>query len=91
VSQQTYLRWKKDYGGAKDGTMKRLKQRESENKQLKKAVADMTLEKRVSWRVAQDSAPIWPPASLAQRQAEPSCSKFGEHKCPRTNEGAPNP
>jgi putative transposase len=53
VSQQTYFRWKKDYGGANADTMKRLKQLESENKQLKKAVADLTLEKQALKDIAE--------------------------------------
>ncbi|MCW8136012.1 MAG: IS3 family transposase [Planctomycetota bacterium] len=47
VSQQTYFRWKSQYGGAKAASMKRLKELEAENKRLKKAVADLTLEKQI--------------------------------------------
>lgn len=53
VSQQTYFRWKSQYGGAKAHTMKRLKELESENKRLKKAVADLTLEKQILKEVAE--------------------------------------
>jgi putative transposase len=53
VSQQTYFRWKSQYGGAKGNTMKRLKQLEAENKQLKKAVADLTLEKQALKDIAE--------------------------------------
>jgi putative transposase len=53
VSEQTYYRWKSQYGGAKADTMKRLKQLEAENKRLKKAVADLTLEKQILKEVAE--------------------------------------
>jgi len=47
VSEQTYHRWKKDYGGMKADALKRLKQLEQENTRLKKAVADLTLDKQI--------------------------------------------
>ena len=53
VSQQTYFRWKSQYGGAKAASMKRLKELEAENKRLKKAVADLTLEKQILKEVAE--------------------------------------
>lgn len=59
VSQQTYFRWKSQYGGAKAASMKRLKELEAENKRLKKAVADLTLEKQILKEVAQGVA--WQP------------------------------
>jgi len=47
VSEQTYHRWKKAYGGMKADALKRLKQLEQENSRLKKAVADLTLDKQI--------------------------------------------
>jgi len=47
VSEQTYYRWKKEYGGMKADALKRLKQLEQENARLKKAVADLTLDKQI--------------------------------------------
>jgi transposase-like protein len=44
VSEQTYHRWRATYGGMKGPEMKRLKELERENTQLKKIVADMTLD-----------------------------------------------
>lgn len=46
VSQQTYFRWKKEYGGAKADEVKRLKELEKENQWLKAIVADLELDKR---------------------------------------------
>lgn len=47
VCEQTYHRWRNQYGGMKADAMKRLKQLEEENRRLKKAVADLTLDKQI--------------------------------------------
>jgi putative transposase len=47
VSEQTYHRWRNQYGGMKSGEAKRLKELEEENKRLKKVVADLTLDKDI--------------------------------------------
>ena len=45
ISEQTYYRWRKQYGGLKISQAKRLKDMKRENTRLKKAVADLTLDK----------------------------------------------
>ena len=45
VSEQSYYRWRKEYGGLKVGQARRLKVLEQENTRLKRAVADLTLDK----------------------------------------------
>ncbi len=45
VSPPTYHRWRQEYAGAKEDTVKRLKELEKENVQLKKLVADLSLDK----------------------------------------------
>ncbi len=47
VTEQTYYRWRKEYGGLKMDQAKRLKQVEQENTRLRKAVADLTLDKQI--------------------------------------------
>ena len=47
VSEQSYDRWRKEYGGLKLDQARRLKDLERENAPLKRAVADLTLEKLV--------------------------------------------
>ena len=47
VSEATYHRWLKQYGGMKAEEAKRLKELEEENKRLKKLVADLTLDKDI--------------------------------------------
>ncbi len=43
VTQQTYYRWRKEYGGLRIEQAKRLKSLERENARLKKLVADLSL------------------------------------------------
>jgi transposase-like protein len=47
ISEQTYYRWRKQYGGMKVSQAKRLQDLERENNRLKKAVADLTLDKLI--------------------------------------------
>jgi putative transposase len=47
ITEQTYYRWRKDYGGMKVSQARRLKELERENGRLKKAVAELTLEKLI--------------------------------------------
>lgn len=44
ISEQTYDRWRRKYGGLKPNQAKRLKELEQENNQLKKAVSGLTLD-----------------------------------------------
>ncbi len=44
MSEQTYYRWRSEYGGMKLAQAKRLKELEKENQQLKRAVAELTLD-----------------------------------------------
>ena len=45
VTEPTYYRWRSEYGGLKLDQVRRLKQLEAENARLRKAVADLALEK----------------------------------------------
>jgi len=47
VSEQSYYRWRKEYGGLKVGQARRLKALEAENVRLKRAVAELTLDKLI--------------------------------------------
>ncbi len=44
VTENTYYRWRKEYGGMRVNQAKRLKKLERENSRLKRAVADLTLD-----------------------------------------------
>ncbi len=47
ITQQTYYRWRKKYGGMKVEQAKRYKELEAENSRLKKLVADLSLDKEI--------------------------------------------
>jgi putative transposase len=47
VSEQTFYRWRTKYGGLSASELQRLNQLEQENRQLKKLVADLSLDKHV--------------------------------------------
>ena len=47
VTQQTYYRWRRLYGGMGREQLKRLKELEKENQRLRRAVSDLTLDKLI--------------------------------------------
>ena len=53
ITQQTYYRWRKEYGGLKLDQAKRLKELERENAKLKRLVAELSLEKQILKDVAE--------------------------------------
>ena len=66
VSEQTYSRWRADYGGVKMDLVKRLKELETENARLRRAVSDLTLDKMILTEAARGNyqallaaAPVW--------------------------------
>ncbi len=53
VTEQTYYRWRKEYGGMRIEQAKRLKDLERENTRLKKLVADVSLDNAILKEVAE--------------------------------------
>jgi transposase-like protein len=47
VTEVTYYRWRQEYGGLKTNQVRRIKELELENQRLRKAVADLTLDKQI--------------------------------------------
>jgi putative transposase len=47
VTEQTYYRWRKEYGGMRVEQVRRLKELEQENSRLKKLVADLSLDNAI--------------------------------------------
>ena len=47
ITEQTFYRWKKKYAGMLPSDLRKLKQLEEENRQLKKLVADLSLDKQM--------------------------------------------
>ncbi len=53
VTEQTFYRWRSEYGGLRIDQARRLKQLESENGRLRRAVADLTLDNQILKEAAQ--------------------------------------
>jgi transposase-like protein len=47
VTEVTYYRWRREYGGLRSDQVKRLKALETENTRLRKAISDLTLDKLI--------------------------------------------
>jgi putative transposase len=53
ITAQTFYRWRKEYGGLQLEQARRLKDLQKENAQLRRAVADLTVEKQILKDIAQ--------------------------------------
>ncbi len=53
ITEQTYYRWRKEYGGMRINQAKRLKELEKENSRLKRLVADISLDNAILKDVAE--------------------------------------
>jgi putative transposase len=53
ITYKTYFRWRKSHGGLRIGQAKRMKELETENARLKKAVAEITIHKIILKEVAE--------------------------------------
>ncbi len=56
VTEQTYYRWRKQYGGLTRDQVKRLRELEQENARLKKLVADLSLDNAILREAAQGNS-----------------------------------
>lgn len=75
VTQFTYYRWRKEFGGLKTDQVKRLEELEKENERLRKAVSDLTLEKLILREAASGNyraPPAVVPASIMSGRSSPS-------------------
>lgn len=69
ISEATFYNWKKKYGGLGVAELRRLRQLEEENAQLKKLVADLSLDKQMLQDVLKKSTETRP----AQKDGQRSC------------------
>src|SRR5215210_6206453 len=65
VTEVTYDRWRQEYGGLKSDQIKRMKELETENARLRKAVADLTLDKLILQEAVRGN--LLPPRAPARR------------------------
>ncbi len=70
VSEQTYYRWRREYGGMKTSQAKRLKELEKENQRLKRAVADLTVDNMILKEASAEAlCGAGPAAARGEREA----------------------
>ena len=65
LTQQTSYRWRKEYGGMSRDQLKRLKELETENGRLRRAVSDLTLDKTILTEAARGNFQALPAAVSA--------------------------
>jgi putative transposase len=53
VTEVMYYRWRQEYGGPRSDQVKRMKDLEAENTRLRRAISDLTLDKRILAKAAQ--------------------------------------
>ena len=58
VSEVTYYRWRQEFGGLKSDQVRRLKELETENSRLRRAVSDLTLDKLILQEAARENFSI---------------------------------
>jgi putative transposase len=83
VSEVTYYRWRQEYGGMSASQAKRLKELERENARLRKAVADLTLDKLILREAGRGNRPA--PSAAGPRSAE----RWGRSGSPRGGPAGP--
>ena len=64
VTEVTYYRWRQEYGGLKSDQVRRMKELETENQRLRKAIADLTLDKLILQEAARGN--LLPPRASAR-------------------------
>ena len=64
VTEVTYYRWRQEFGGLKSDQVKRLKDLETENSRLRRAIADLTLDKQILTEAARGNYEPRAPARL---------------------------
>src|SRR3954469_21128119 len=73
VTEVTYYGWRQEYGGLKSSQVKRMKALETENQRLRKAIADLTLDKLILQEAARGNL-LPPRASARLCRAHPVCA-----------------
>jgi len=82
VTEMTYYRWQREYGGMKTDQLKLLKELEKENQRLRRAVSDLTLDKLILAEAAKGNFEPFASPPLHRASAE-------HHRCDRAP-GLPN-
>ncbi|GJE64522.1 hypothetical protein LNAOJCKE_1728 [Methylorubrum aminovorans] len=59
ISEQSYYRWRKEYGGLETDQVRRMKDLEVENQRLRKAIADLTLDKLILQEAPRETSSLF--------------------------------
>lgn len=59
IVEQTFYRWRKEYGGLQIEQARKLKELQKENAQLRRAIADLTVEKQILKDIAEGNFPFF--------------------------------
>ena len=79
ISEQTFYRWKKVYGGLGVGELRRLKLLEGENRKLKQLVADLSLDNTSCRTCCQKSPDVWTATRARRaRSGVPRCERAAQ-------------
>jgi transposase-like protein len=78
ISEQTYYRWRKKYGGLKTDQARRMKDLEKENARLRRAISDLTLDKLILQEAARGSR-----KACRAQTIEPCAMTALYRSCPR--------
>jgi transposase-like protein len=78
ISEQTYYRWRKEYGGLKTDQARRMKDLEKENARLRRAISDLTLDKLILQEAARGSR-----KACRAQTIEPRATTALYRSCPR--------
>ena len=95
VTEVTYYRWRQEYGGLKTDQVKRLKDLETENARLRKAISDLTLDKLILQEAAKGNFKPRAPACRDRARSartpgiRASCVCGRSDSIARRNENAP--
>ena len=85
VSEVTYDRWRKEFGGLKSDQVRRMKRLETENARLRKAIADLTLDTLILQEAARGGHARWRPAGPPDPRSLPPAAQ--SQRCPAGDRG----
>jgi transposase-like protein len=87
ITDVTYYRWRKEYGGLKADQARRLKELERENQRLKRIVADLSVEKAILKDAAEGN--FQAPSGDGRRWHKPSSATASHSVVPAASSASP--
>jgi putative transposase len=91
ITEQTYYRWRKQYGGMGTDQLKELKRLQKENERLRKAVSDLTLDKLILPRLPGETSEPRSSPCLHRSCAQWQMKRLGASYLPRSTPASLDP